>query len=91
VALGECEGGEGDENDMRMTMAVKDLMSDPEMCSQELKCWQMANQLARTLPLCARYKMVAAVEAPAVNRARCVLLVYEDQAPHSTNVAGQIG
>jgi hypothetical protein len=43
---------------MKMTMAAKDPMSNPEMHSQkESNCWQMTNQLARTLPLCARYTM----------------------------------
>jgi hypothetical protein len=75
VVPGECEGGEGDKNDMSMTMAAKDLMSDPEMCSRkESNCWQMANQLACTIPLCARYRMAATVEAPTVSRGRCVLL-----------------
>ncbi|KAK3007617.1 hypothetical protein RJ639_014103 [Escallonia herrerae] len=52
------------------TIAAKDPISEAEMRSQkELYCWQMANQFALALPLCAKYTMAAAAEAPAVNRA----------------------
>jgi hypothetical protein len=55
---------------MSRTMAAKEPMREPEMRSQkESNCWQMANQLARTLPLCACYTSAAAADAPAVSRA----------------------
>lgn len=38
-----------------MTIAAKEPISEPEMRSQkELNCWQIANQFALTLPLCAK-------------------------------------
>ena len=52
------------------TIPTKDPIKEPEMRSQkELNCWQMANQFALAFPLCAKYTIAAAAEAPAVRRA----------------------
>lgn len=52
------------------TIPTKDPIKDPEMRSQkELNCWQIANQFALAFPLCAKYTIAAAAEAPAVKRA----------------------
>jgi hypothetical protein len=52
------------------TMAANEPMREPEMRSQnESNCWQIANQFALTLPLCAKYTIAAAADAPAVTRA----------------------
>ena len=52
------------------TMAAKEPMREPEMRSQKASnCWQMANQLALALPLCARYTIAAAADAADVTSA----------------------
>lgn len=52
---------------MNKATPAKDPINEPEMRSQkELNCWQMANQFVLVLPLCAKYTMAAAAEAPAV-------------------------
>lgn len=54
---------------IKTTMPPKDPIKDPEMRSQkELNCWQMENQFALAFPLCAKYTIDAAAEAPAVKR-----------------------
>jgi len=51
-------------------MAPNEPMSDPEIRSQnESNCWQIASQFALTLPLCAKYTIAAAADAPAVTSA----------------------
>jgi len=53
-----------------ITMAPNEPMRDPEIRSQnESNCWQMASQFALTLPLCAKYTIAAAADAPAVTNA----------------------
>lgn len=43
---------------------------DPEMRWQKLlNCWHIASQLAEAFPLCAKYTIAAAAEAPKVRRA----------------------
>ena len=55
---------------MSTNAAAKEPINDPEVRSQkELNCWQIASQLALAFPLCAKYTMAAAVEAPEVTRA----------------------
>lgn len=55
---------------IKTTTPTKDPIKEPEMRSQkELNCWQMANQFALAFPLCAKYTIAAAAEAPAVRRA----------------------
>lgn len=59
-----------------MTIATKEPMSEPEIRSQKLSnCWQIANQLAEVLPLCAKYTIAAAADAAEVNRpnAACII------------------
>lgn len=51
--------------------AAKDPIKEPEIRSQnELNCWQIENQFVLTFPLCAKYTIDAAAEAPAVNSPR---------------------
>lgn len=51
------------------TTPRKDPIKEPEVRSQkELNCRQMANQFAFAFPLCAKYTIDAAAEAPAVKR-----------------------
>ena len=52
------------------TTAPKDPIKEPEVRWQkELNCWQMANQFVLEFPLCAKYTIAAAADAPAVKRA----------------------
>lgn len=52
------------------TIATKDPIKEPEVRSQnELNCWQIASQFVLPFPLCAKYTMAAAAEAPDVKRA----------------------
>ena len=56
-------------------MAANEPMREPEMRPQkESNCWQMANQLALALPLCARYTIPAAADAAAVTSASIVFV-----------------
>lgn len=49
---------------------MKDPTKEPEARSQkELYCWHIAIQLARAFPLCAKYTMAAAADAPDVKNA----------------------
>ena len=49
-------------------MATKEPIKEPEIRSQKLLyCWQIANQLAEALPLCAKYTIAADADAAAVN------------------------
>ena len=77
---------------MSRTMAAKEPMREPEMRSQkESNCWQMANQLALALPLCARYTIAAAADAAAVTSASIAFVRTEVQSSvvnaHSDSVA----
>lgn len=52
------------------TMAANEPIREPEMRSQkESNCWQIASQFALAFPLCAKYTIAAAADAPAVTRA----------------------
>lgn len=52
------------------TIAAKDPIKEPEIRSQkELNCWQTDSQFVLAFPLCAKYTMAAAAEAPDVKRA----------------------
>lgn len=54
---------------MNITTAINEPMSAPEIRSQKLlNCWQIANQLAEVLPLCAKYTIAAAADAAEVSR-----------------------
>lgn len=51
-----------------MIIEIKEPVRDPDDRSQKLfNCWQMGAQLALALPLCAKYTMAVAEEAPAVS------------------------
>lgn len=49
---------------IKTTTPIKDQIKEPEMRSQELNCWHIANQFALALPLLAKYTIAAAAEAP---------------------------
>uniref|UniRef100_A0A0D9WNL1 Uncharacterized protein n=1 Tax=Leersia perrieri TaxID=77586 RepID=A0A0D9WNL1_9ORYZ len=51
-------------------MAANEPIKEPEIRSQkESNCWQIASQFALAFPLCAKYTIAAAADAPAVTRA----------------------
>lgn len=53
-----------------MSIPPNEPIKEPDILSQkELNCLQMANQFALLFPLCARYTIAAAADAPAVSRA----------------------
>lgn len=55
-------------NSIITTIPANDPINDPDICSQnELNCWHIDLQFALTFPLCAKYTMAAAADAPAVN------------------------
>ena len=57
------------------TIATKEPINEPEIRSQKLLyCWQIENQLAEVLPLCAKYTIAAAADAAAVNRPNAAYL-----------------
>lgn len=61
-----------------MSTPPKEPIKDPEVRSQkELNCWQIATQLALAFPLCAKYTIAVAAEAPAVRRANITLTKVE--------------
>lgn len=61
-----------------MSTPPKEPIKDPEVRSQkELNCWQIATQLALAFPLCAKYTIAVAAEAPAVRRANISLTKVE--------------
>lgn len=61
-----------------MSIPPKEPIKDPEVRSQkELNCWQIATQLALAFPLCAKYTIAVAAEAPAVRRANITLTKVE--------------
>ena len=63
---------------MNMSIPPKEPIKDPEVRSQkELNCWQIATQLALAFPLCAKYTIAVAAEAPAVRRANITLTKVE--------------
>lgn len=63
-------------SNINIAIPTKEPMRDPEIRSQKLlNCWQIANQLALGLPLCAKYTMPAAAEAPAV---RTAIITFTD-------------
>lgn len=63
---------------MNMSTPPKEPIKDPEVRSQkELNCWQIATQLALAFPLCAKYTIAVAAEAPAVRRANITLTKVE--------------
>lgn len=63
---------------MNMSIPPKEPIKDPEVRSQkELNCWQIAIQLALAFPLCAKYTIAVAAEAPAVRRANITLTKFE--------------
>lgn len=62
---------------MSNALPTKDPTTAPEIRSQnELNCWQIANQFALVFPLCAKYTIAAAAEAPAVNRANIACMIF---------------
>lgn len=65
----EIENADKRISSTNMTIATKEPISEPEVRSQKLlNCWQIANQLAEALPLCAKYTIAAAADAADVNR-----------------------
>lgn len=63
---------------MNMSIPPKEPIKDPEVRSQkELNCWQIATQLALAFPLCAKYTIAVAAEAPAVRIANITLAKVE--------------
>lgn len=57
-------------NNTKTIIPPNDPIKEPEILSQkELNCWQMANQLARVFPLCAKNTIAVAADAAAVKSA----------------------
>lgn len=55
-------------------------MSDPaERWQKSVYCWQMENQFAEEFPLCAKYTMAAAAEAPDVRRTNIIFKSFKCQ------------
>lgn len=55
-------------NKTMIRTATNDPIKDPVMRSQKFwYCWQIADQFAEALPLCAKYTIAAAAEAPAAS------------------------
>ena len=73
-----------------ITAAANEPIKDPDIRLQkESNSWQKANQLALVLPLCAKYTMAVAEEAPAVTRVS-ITFTHKFQALYYKSILDQL-